>query len=1142
MSIWYVSPTGSSSNSGLQSSPWAFTTLATTTAPKPGDTIRLIAGKYGTGVEQFTIGQNGVAGQPIVIMPNPGDQVEIDCRAILFQGAFTWLYNDTLCNLEIRCSTVDLTGDPGTDLVRMQEFGNGNKIINAVVHDAAGVGISPQSETADLEVNGNFVYNCGRAPVFIGTGAAGHGIYPHGTTTAGQTRKIRGNVVFNSVDYGIHCFADTGNLQNLDVENNIAVDNGLNIPGEGVIGFDYLIGGQTALQNLVFVKNVALRTNKQTTISLGYLSESDPGAKAISGIATDNYAHGQITINHWDGGSLSFQRNTVVSTSGEVVKYNFQDASPVTTGILADNNTYCTLDPDGFGPFGLVTNLGASATDFPDIASWRAATGFDLHSTFAAQDNIGTVVKIFASDYVTGRGTMAIDNPSGGSTVSVVLGSIVPIGASYAIYSMFDLPMHSNLGATPVLSGTYVGGSVAVPMTGKTPQAVPGGVYTPNNGLPFLHAFLIVVTAAAGTTPPPVITPPAPAPNPILTPVLSLPMTGPFKLVYTAADEDNNLDNRLADFVPPAPPPTAAVASISVSPSSLQLTIGTTPTQVAVASISVSPSSLTLTAPGQQVVNGMTWAAFGHTYFGQFPSTTDLQWAEGPPLFRFGWTMSGNGSLILAQNPGAYTNPYALHHVCEATGQETTEGITSSWGTAAVQWAQGNGRNVENIFLHAAVGQVTNKSTVVSLSATGLVSLGINSANGRQQLSCKRVGDPTSYAFPIGAQFTVQFTNPAFNQVVTVTGIPSTTTIQTDYSGTAQTGTGGQIYRLGDGTLTLANRTLFEGDTDWCWAANPGSQDSKDFQVFRVGQILGTVSTGIFWDAHSSSEMHAASAEYGTTSSVQYVNDICALFTLYRATYPGTIYFPNISNHVQPQDAQMADAAGGVQQEGGISLFSSTIFGSSSSPGVFAVARLGAGDIVEISSAPGFNSATPHAGATGLTSAFVNGGTSFYTTNADRAMMCVYAAYLTIINATGSVRLYLDPANQFWDTFPLSARWEQAWEFNLGRPVDALTPPLFVYFTGTDGSSQKITVYARAFTQDGTTNTPFSAIVLFRRNETSATDYTIINGGDSVPLPISQFPPPAGKQWVGLVDDGSTFVPPASIALPMMSCIILIPA
>ena len=517
-------------------------------------------------------------------------------------------------------------------------------------------------------------------------------------------------------------------------------------------------------------------------------------------------------------------------------------------------------------------------------------------------------------------------------------------------------------------------------------------------------------------------------------------------------------------------------------------------------------------ASGGGTTTAIKHLRFGRTNFGTQPTGADLTWGWGAPLNRFTYTMNGSAATLHAINPGCLTTPYALHHFTEATGQEATDNNTVSWGTLASSWATTNGKNVESIFLHAAVGQLTNSAVVASVTTGGLIALGVNPTNAKQMQAQGRSGVAASDAFLPGQSYTLTTTSPVQTVTVTVQSIPSLTTIQTDYAGAAATG--GTIARVGDGTLTFANRIFFESESDWAWATNFQNADAQAFQVYRMGQIMADGSDGVFFDSHYAGNMHWQSFEYGTSGGSQaYINDVCTCLGLYRSTYPGKLFFPNIANFVTAQDAQIADAAGACQQEGGINLFNTNAFPTGGTVD-FTIARLAAGTLSEVSTHPDFNTAEPHAGIQGAPTLYNSSGGNHFTTAADRAIMAQYAAVLMMVNQGQPKRLYFDPANDNWAVFPLSARWETGFETPLGEPVDSLTPPKFLYASGTDASGKGGHVYARLFSKDGTQATDLTALVLFRRYDGNTAAY---DATTAMAVNIA-YTPPAGMVW-GVMDD-----------------------
>src|SRR6185312_5170798 len=454
-----------------------------------GDTVFLRAGTYGTGAETITASVSGSSAAPVLVKPFPGERATLNLTELDITGSNVWYMNDSVTApglIEVTRTTPSstlLANSDGTDLIRMAEAGDGVKLIHLVVHDAAGVGISPQSETADHEVYGCVVYNNGRSPFLAPT--YGHGIYAHGTTTAGTTRKITNNILFDQIGYGIHCFADTGNLQNFLIQRNAGFSNGLGN------GFDFLVGGQTSLANASVTFNRMVRSDGNPVATVGLCEDGDPGAAAATGTVTDNYFSGTVALGNWVSTTLSFQRNTCIGSANQSLKVLFPGAANF-TGYTFGSNTY-TAAVNGFGEFAVDINLAttSSETNYATLAAWTAASGLDSTSTFTQAANLGTKTFLEPSSYVAGRGHLLVHNPTSAATVAVDISSVVTLGHNYAVYDVYDL------WGTPILTGTYPGGTVSVPMsgTGKTPPAVVSGGFTPTNAHPVIGAYVVLQTA-----------------------------------------------------------------------------------------------------------------------------------------------------------------------------------------------------------------------------------------------------------------------------------------------------------------------------------------------------------------------------------------------------------------------------------------------------------------------------------------------------------------------------------------------------------------------------------------------------------------------------------------------------------------------
>lgn len=489
---WHIATNGTAGGAGTSASPWDYVTgFGKATTVQPGDSVVIHGGDYGTGVETVTLSLAGSATQPIIIRPAPGEMFAINIKQVDVTGHDLWLWNDDHFNAELHCA---VASPDGTDLTRFQDAGT-LKCINWVVHDGGGIGLAPQSETADHEMNGNILYNNGRsatlAPVY------GHGIYSHGTTTAGQKRKIRGNILFNQVGYGIHSFADTGNEDNFEVYWNFSAGNGLGN------GYDMLIGGQTALTNCDVEHNACKNLLHQQTATIGYLADGDPGALGIGGLCQRNYFSGLVALGNWDNAGFQFLRNTIVEgDAGLLLRWKFQGASIAMAGNLSDYNQYASLQSGGIFAASYINPAQNVDGTYSTLAALKTALGGtnDQHSTLTNAANFGTQVFESVNEYVSGRAHYLIDNPSGAATVAVDISSVVAVGETYEVWNVYDLKTQTNPTGAAVLSGTYAGGTVAFPMTGKTPKALAGNEFPPNNGLP--NTGLFVVLRTSGTTAP----------------------------------------------------------------------------------------------------------------------------------------------------------------------------------------------------------------------------------------------------------------------------------------------------------------------------------------------------------------------------------------------------------------------------------------------------------------------------------------------------------------------------------------------------------------------------------------------------------------------------------------------------------------
>ena len=100
-----------------------------------------------------------------------------------------------------------------------------------------------------------------------------------------------------------------------------------------------------------------------------------------------------------------------------------------------------------------------------------------------------TQVFVRPNQYEPGRAHVVIYNWGGQSSVPVSLVNVVPVGAHFEVRNVQDV-----FGA-PLLSGTYSGGSINIPMGGVTPPAPIGGSpRAPIHTGPAFDVFLVTST------------------------------------------------------------------------------------------------------------------------------------------------------------------------------------------------------------------------------------------------------------------------------------------------------------------------------------------------------------------------------------------------------------------------------------------------------------------------------------------------------------------------------------------------------------------------------------------------------------------------------------------------------------------------
>jgi len=416
---FYVAPNGRPDGDGSIERPWDLVTaLAQPDVVKPGDTIWLRGGVYrGT----FTSRLTGTPAAPIIVRQYPGERATIDANtlvdvpALWVPNGYTWFWGFEVTNSNpTRLSDADIRSNG------VQVEADGVKLINLVVHDHRSA-LAIWDNAHNTEAYGNILYFNGWQRITMG--AKGHSIYAQNVT---GTKKLLDNLCFSNFGWGIHIYSSAPgasgivpNLNNFDVEGNICFNN-------GELGDAWrpniLLGGEMAAG---VAQNNTLRSNYTY-----YSNRLVGGFGGYQGIDL-GYALGC--------NNTTVQNNYFINYYYYVLKL-----TNCTNTALTGNTFWGNLS--GFSP-----------ADFPS-------------NTYLAAPPSGTKIIVRPNTYEPGRAHIAVYNWDLLDSVDVEVSGILPVGAQYEVRNAQD---YFGL---PVLTGTYDGRPLRLPMTGLRVAAPVGNV------------------------------------------------------------------------------------------------------------------------------------------------------------------------------------------------------------------------------------------------------------------------------------------------------------------------------------------------------------------------------------------------------------------------------------------------------------------------------------------------------------------------------------------------------------------------------------------------------------------------------------------------------------------------------------------
>ncbi len=339
---WYVSPSGSSSNSGTQSSPWDIASALVSSSVQAGDTIYLMDGEY----DYWSSGYNteingnlwvqlmGTASQRITVCPAPGAHpiinggIWVGHKENYGQGDVLYPSNYTdFRDIEFRVNAwvgdvvSQDTGPWPSDIPSPfggvgLKVGTGNRVINCVVH-AASEAFTTEVEDVGSSVYGCFAYGCGwEAP----DRGHGHCFY----TQNRDPNKIHSmnilSVRYPDGQQTMQAYGTGGTwIDHFWLEDNIAMDG------------QWLLGGGATFHDAHSNRNVFYGIPVWHGYSLNQVGINGD-LEATNNVAVD------ATMNFWWIQSLTDSNNTIIGGGGKNI-YDPCTYTPHYTAGAADPNT-----------------------------------------------------------------------------------------------------------------------------------------------------------------------------------------------------------------------------------------------------------------------------------------------------------------------------------------------------------------------------------------------------------------------------------------------------------------------------------------------------------------------------------------------------------------------------------------------------------------------------------------------------------------------------------------------------------------------------------------------------------------------------------------------------------------------------------
>lgn len=447
----------------------------------------------------------GTQANPIQVRAMPWERVQIVGPRFICSGADVWYWGleFTYLGTETRISTQ--TGSDPTDQparMVMNITGDRVKLINSIIHATnGGVGYYASGLAIDAEMYGCLCFNNGwqgadrgngnsayiqsstgekKITNCLGWNSFGPGFKGYGRTAAVQGIRFTGCMAWGAGAYAVDTPGQYHWVQNIMAA---AEDN----PPTGIVAEDctaYHIPGVYA-SNMAFSTNSAAQGGTANATGNHLIGGAPLNiARYDSSVVTGNKLFGRLGDLGNDTGLAGFSQDSGGLPPGAV------------TWHTNDYFDQTRIHSSGFRqPF--VAGGGSrrwSGIGSFGLTGWREFTPYDATgSTYTEAVPTGFWTRIRPNAYEAGRAHIGVFNPGLAASVSVDISSAgLLIGQPYQVHDV------QNLFGAPVLTGTYTGANITLPMTMTTVARVLGMTWEPAHTAPEFAVFLLRAAPSGG--------------------------------------------------------------------------------------------------------------------------------------------------------------------------------------------------------------------------------------------------------------------------------------------------------------------------------------------------------------------------------------------------------------------------------------------------------------------------------------------------------------------------------------------------------------------------------------------------------------------------------------------------------------------